>query len=96
MSLKKRLTAIGIIAIVAEAAFGIAGTGRQISEKQEETIFTGEKETVYLWYTDEALTSYLSGAAVTYNETHDEPDPPPGLPPRSKPHQASPALLTPP
>ena len=71
MSLKKRLTAIGIIAIVAAAAFGIAGTGRQISEKQEETIFTGEKETVYLWYTDEALTSYLSGAAVTYNETHD-------------------------
>ena len=63
MSLKKRLTAIGIIAIVAAAAFGIAGTGRQISEKQEETIFTGEKETVYLWYTDEALTSYLSGAA---------------------------------
>lgn len=71
MSLKKRLTAIGIIAIAAAAAFGIAGSGRQISEKQEETIFAGEKETIYLWYTDEALTSYLSSAAVTYNETHD-------------------------
>ncbi len=71
MSLKKRLTAIGIIAIAAAAVFGIAGSGRQISEKQEETIFAGEKETIYLWYTDEALTSYLSSAAVTYNETHD-------------------------
>ena len=70
MSLKKRLTAIGIIAIAAAAVFGIAGSGRQISEKQEETIFA-EKETIYLWYTDEALTSYLSSAAVTYNETHD-------------------------
>lgn len=71
MSLKKRLTAVGMIVIAAAITFIIAGSGREVSEKQEETIFTGEKETIYLWYTDEALTSYLSGAAVTYNETHD-------------------------
>lgn len=42
-------------------------------EKQEEKFpaFTGEKDTLYLWYTDEALTSYLTSAAVTYNENHD-------------------------
>ncbi|MDE7287873.1 MAG: extracellular solute-binding protein, partial [Lachnospiraceae bacterium] len=71
MSLKKRLTAVGMIAIAAAITFIVAGSGREVSEKKEDTIFTGEKETIYLWYTDEALTSYLSGAAVTYNETHD-------------------------
>ena len=71
MSLKKRLTAVGIIAIAAALTFGIAKSGRQITEKQDNTVFTSEKETLYLWYTDEALTSYLSSAAVTYNESHD-------------------------
>lgn len=72
MSLKKRLTAAGIIAIAALVIFGVAKSGISVSEKQEEEeLFTGGKETVYLWYTDEALTSYLSSAAVTYNETHE-------------------------
>ncbi len=71
MSLKKRLKAAGIIAIAAAAVFGIARSGLNISEKQEETVFTGGKETLYLWYTDETLTSYLTGAAVAYNEDHD-------------------------
>lgn len=71
MSLKKRLTAVVIIAMAAALTFGIAGSGMQISEKQEEVAIDNGKDTLYLWYTDEALTSYLSSAAVTYNETHD-------------------------
>lgn len=71
MSLKKRLKAAGIIAIAAATVFGIARSGLTISEKQEETVFSGGKETLYLWYTDEMLTSYLTGAAVAYNENHD-------------------------
>ncbi|MBD5548518.1 MAG: sugar ABC transporter substrate-binding protein [Lachnospiraceae bacterium] len=71
MSLKKRLTAVGAIAIAAVITIAVAGSGRQVSEKQKDTVFTGGKETLYLWYTDETLTSYLSSAAVTYNETHD-------------------------
>lgn len=71
MSLKSRLTAVGIIAAAAAATFFIAGSDREISEKKEETVFSGGKETLYLWYTDEALTSYLGSAAVTYSETHD-------------------------
>ncbi len=51
--------------------FGIAKSGRLISDKQEDTVFSGRKETLYLWYADEGLTSYLSAAAVTYNESHD-------------------------
>lgn len=71
MTLKKRLAAVGIIGLAVACTAGIARTGWQISEKQESTIFTGGKETLYLWYTDEALTSYLSSAAVTYGENHD-------------------------
>ena len=71
MSLKKRLTAVVAIAIAAALTFGIAYSGMQISEKQEEIIVDNGKDTLYLWYTDEALTSYLSAAAVEYSETHD-------------------------
>lgn len=71
MSLKKRLTAVGTIAIAAAITLGVARSGLQISEKQEELVSAGGKETLYFWYTDEMLTSYLTGAAVAYNETHD-------------------------
>lgn len=73
MGFKKRLAAALLLAAVAFLTFGIARSGMQVSEKQEEKFpaFTGEKDTLYLWYTDEALTSYLTSAAVTYNENHD-------------------------
>ena len=73
MSLKKRLTAIGLLVIMAATVFAIAGSGMEISVKEEGSslLKSKEKETLYLWYTDEALTSYVSAAAVTYNETHD-------------------------
>lgn len=71
MTLKKRLTAVGLVALAAVFTVGIARTGRQMSEKKESGIFAGGKETLYLWYTDEALTSYLSSAAVVYSEDHD-------------------------
>ena len=73
MSLKKRLITVGVIAAAAALIFGIAKSGKAITEKVEESVFHkgNGKETLYLWYTDEVLTSYLSSAAVTYNETHD-------------------------
>ena len=74
MSLKKRLITIGVIAVAATLIFGIAKSGINIAEKtEEESVFHKgkSKETLYLWYTDETLTSYLSSAAVTYSETHD-------------------------
>lgn len=75
MSLKKRLTAVGILAIVAGITIGIAKSGREITPanipEEETSLFSGGRETMYIWYTDETLTSYISGAAVAYNETHD-------------------------
>ncbi len=71
MGLKKRLTAVGIIATAAVLTFVVAKSGLAITERQESIFSHNEKETLYLWYTDEALTSYLSSAAVAYNENHD-------------------------
>lgn len=74
MSLKKRLTAVGILAIIAGLTIGIAGSGREITTAdtpEQDSLFSSGRETVYIWYTDEALTSYISGAAVAYNETHE-------------------------
>ena len=58
MGLKKRLTAVVVIVIAVVLTLGIARSGLQISEKQEEMVFSTGKETLYLWYTDEMLTSY--------------------------------------
>ncbi|MBQ9926997.1 MAG: extracellular solute-binding protein [Lachnospiraceae bacterium] len=72
MSLKKRLTAIGILAVMAGLIFVIAGWGTQAgSEEAEIPMFSDQKETIYIWYTDEVLTSYISSVAVTYGEEHD-------------------------
>ena len=48
MSLKKRLTAVGVIAVAAALTFGVAKSGRQITEKRENTVFNNGKETLYL------------------------------------------------
>lgn len=71
MSLKKRLKSIGIIAVMAGLILLISIWGAGKGLKEELPFVSEKKETLYLWYTDEMLTSYLSGAAVTYSETHD-------------------------
>lgn len=35
-----------------------------------ENVVSYDKESVYLWYSDETLTNYLNSAAVAYNESH--------------------------
>ncbi len=48
------------------AAFYYAKSGQKLTE--ERPIFrTNDKTTIRLWYTDEALTDYLTGRAVDYN-----------------------------
>ena len=54
MSLKKRLITVGVIAAAAALIFGIAKSGKGITEKVEESVFHlgNGKESLYLWYTD--------------------------------------------
>lgn len=73
--MKKRLMAILLIALAAAGIFAIGKSGMPVKEKEEQeetSLFSGNnKDSIYLWYTDDALTTYLTSAAVAYNETHD-------------------------
>ena len=73
--MKKRLMAILFIALAAAGIFAIGKSGMPVKEKeqsQDSSLFSNHnKDSIYLWYTDDALTTYLSSAAVAYNETHD-------------------------
>lgn len=71
MGLKKRLMGAAVLACAAAAVIGIGFSGKTISQEMEESIFTSRKDTLYFWYTDEALTDYLSSAAVAYGEAND-------------------------
>lgn len=71
MSLKKRLFMAAAVVCTVVAVLAVGFSGKTISEQSEESIFTREKETLYFWYTDNALTDYLNSAAVAYGESHD-------------------------
>ena len=71
MGFKKRLFTMAAIACVVTAVAAVGMSGKTISQEQEETIFTRSKDTLYFWYTDEALTDYLGSAAVAYGEEYD-------------------------
>ena len=73
--MKKRLMAILLIALATAGIFAIGKSGMPVKEKEQSedsSLFSNHnKDSIYLWYTDDALTTYLSSAAVAYNETHD-------------------------
>ena len=76
MILRKRLITILIIALCAGGVYAAGHFGLSIRqtedvETEEESVF-GHRETLYLWYTDEALTDYLSSVVVAYSEYQDE------------------------
>ena len=76
MILKKRLFTVLLIACVVGAIYAVSRAGLMVqpaeeAEETEEPLF-GHRETLYLWYTDEALTDYLNSVAVAYNEYQED------------------------
>lgn len=76
MTLKRRLTTILVIALCVCGMYGIGKLGITVQNNNEETeieddFLFGHRETLYLWYTDEALTDYLNSVAVSYSEYQD-------------------------
>ena len=69
MFLKKRM--IATAAVIAMTAAAVYGSTQEMSQTQD----TGErlqlfraKETIYCWYSDEALSGYINAAAVSFGE----------------------------
>lgn len=62
---------IATAAVIAMAAAAVYGSTQEMSQTQD----TGErlqlfraKETIYCWYSDEALSGYINAAAVSFGE----------------------------
>lgn len=73
MNIKKRLISVLAICILFAAVFF---AGASILIKDDSSLMFSEitnhhKETIHLWYTDEALTDYLNKKALEYNELVD-------------------------
>ena len=69
MSLKKRLAASA--AVIAMAAGVIYGSTLEMSGASAEggrLSWFGNKETLYFWYTDDSMTSFINSAAVSFGE----------------------------
>ena len=76
MTLRKRLIMILAVALCAAGIYGIGMLGIGVTHNEEEEVeddsLFGHRETLYLWYTDEALTDYLNSVAVSYGEYQSE------------------------
>lgn len=69
MQLKNRLCAV--LTVAAMAVLAVFASTRQMTtmEKGESSsLLPDRKETIYFWYSDDALTSYINSAAVSFGE----------------------------
>lgn len=76
MTLRGRIITVILIICVVGGIYGAAGMGwldrtENESGAYNDTIF-GHRDTLYLWYTDDALTDYLNSVVVSYNEYQDD------------------------
>ena len=70
MHLKNRLIAVTAVAAMA-AALLFGGTLEPTEVNEDPLSFFQQKETIYFWYTDEAMTDFVSSAAVSFGERED-------------------------
>lgn len=68
MSFRKRLAAVVLLGclVAAEIFYGNRAVGGQ-EELERQSLF-GARDTLYFWYTDEALTDFVNSAALQYYE----------------------------
>ena len=72
MHLKKRLTAVAAVLVMTAAVLygSVFGTG-DVKEADGPLAWSGDKETIYFWYTDDTMTNFLGRAAVAFGEQED-------------------------
>ncbi len=66
MSLTKKIISAFLVLVM---LFSVLYAGNQVKEQEKQEIFDNAR-TLHIWYTDEALTDFLSSMAVRYNEEH--------------------------
>lgn len=68
MHFKKRLFATAAVLVIAAAAIFAGTLGIRSAEENNITSWFGKKETIYFWYSDDAMTNYINSAAVSFGE----------------------------
>jgi maltose-binding protein MalE len=68
MRIRVRIISIILVACALAGTYVYASSDRSIFE--EYSLFSGNKTTVRLWYTDDTLTPYLQSRAVAYSESN--------------------------
>ena len=66
MSLTKRVLSAFLVLVM---LFTVLYAGNEVKEQEKQEVFDNAK-TLHIWYTDEALTDYISSMAVRYNEEY--------------------------
>lgn len=66
MSLSKRVLSAFLALVM---LFSVLYAGNEVKEQEKQEVFDNAK-TLHIWYTDEALTDYISSMAVRYNEEY--------------------------
>lgn len=66
MNITKRVISACLVLLM---LFSVLYAGNQVKEQEKQEVFDNTK-TLHIWYTDEALTDYLSSMAVKYNEEY--------------------------
>lgn len=69
MHLKKRFLAVTAVAVVTAGA--IYGSRQEMRQETEETVnvsWIDNEDTIYFWYTDEAMTNFVNSAAVSFGD----------------------------
>ena len=66
MSLSKRVLSAFLVLVM---LFSVLYAGNEVKEQEKQEVFDNAK-TLHIWYTDEALTDYISSMAVRYNEEY--------------------------
>ncbi len=70
-SQRRLISVLLTVIMVALIIYGSNGklTVKEPENPEEETTWTSQKETIYVWYSDPDLESYVSSAAVSFGET---------------------------
>ncbi len=73
MSFRSRFTAVVLVLLMLCLVYyqGLQGVNLQEQPEMIQGTLT-EKDTIHVWYTDEALTDYMNSCALNYMETHEE------------------------
>ena len=69
--MRKRLLAVLLVICVVAGMLYIGNERLTTGDREEERGLFADKETLYFWYSDEALTDYIASAAVAFGEEKD-------------------------